>query len=98
MQGEIERLQRLIDDLFTLSHAEADRLTLDLCSVDIAPIVERIVDAVAPLAWEANRVQVVAELPQALPRARVEPSRRSKSWQTCCSTAFATRCRAASSP
>jgi signal transduction histidine kinase len=75
MQGEIERLQRLIDDLFTLSQAEADQLTLDLCTVDIAPIVERIVDAVAPLAWEASRVQVVAEFPQALPRVRIDPSR-----------------------
>ena len=76
MQGEIERLQRLIDDLFTLSQAEALRqLTLDLCTADIAPIVEHIVDAVAPLAWEASRVQVVAEFPQALPRARIDPSR-----------------------
>jgi signal transduction histidine kinase len=75
MQGEIERLQHLIDDLFALSQAEAGQLTLDLGCVDILPLVQRIVDAVAPLAWEGSRVQVVAELPETLPPARIDPSR-----------------------
>jgi signal transduction histidine kinase len=75
MQGEIERLQRLIDDLFALSQAETGQLALDLGRVDILPLVQRIVDAVAPLAWEASRVQVVAELSEIIPPARVDPSR-----------------------
>ena len=75
MEGEIERLRRLIDDLFALSQAEAGQLALDLDSVDVSPLVRRIVDAIAPLAWEANRVQVVAKSPHALPPARIDPSR-----------------------
>jgi len=75
MQGEIERLHRLIDDLFALSQVEAGQLALDLDSVDVSPLIRRIVDAMAPLAWEASRVQVVAEIPDALPSARIDPSR-----------------------
>jgi signal transduction histidine kinase len=75
MQGEIERLQRLIDDLFALSQAEAGQLTLDLRCVEVWPVVRRIVDALAPLAWEGSRVQVVAELPEMPLPARVDPSR-----------------------
>lgn len=72
--AEIGRLQRLIDDLFTLSQVEAEQLTFQLQAADIVPIVERVVAAAAPLAWNAGRVQVVAELPH-LPAVRVDPAR-----------------------
>jgi len=75
MEGEVLRLQRLIDDLFTLSQAEVEQLSMDCHPAPIVPIVRHIVDAMAPLAWDAGRVEVVAELPDELPLARVDESR-----------------------
>jgi signal transduction histidine kinase len=75
VQGEVLRLQRLIDDLFTLSQAEVAQLTLECRPVDVLPVVRRMVEAVAPLAWSSGRVEVVAELPETLPPALVDASR-----------------------
>ncbi len=67
MENETLRLQRLIDDLFTLSQAEVEKLTLDCQSTAVPPVVRQIVEAMAPLAWNAGRVEVVTELPDDLP-------------------------------
>jgi signal transduction histidine kinase len=75
MEGEVLRLQRLIDDLFTLSRLEVEQLTMACQPTDVAPVVQRIVDAMAPLAWKSGRVEVVAELPDELPQACVDESR-----------------------
>jgi signal transduction histidine kinase len=75
MAGEVLRLQRLIDDLFTLSQAEVKNLALDCQPVDVLPIVRRMVEAMSPLAWEFGRVEVVAELPDGLPLVRVDEAR-----------------------
>lgn len=75
MEGEVLRLQRLIDDLFTLSRLEVEQLTMTCRPTDVAPIVRRIVDAMAPLAWNGGRVEVVTELPDELPPACVDEAR-----------------------
>lgn len=75
MAGEVLRLQRLIDDLFTLSQAEVAQLSLESRPVDVIPVVRRMVDAAAPLAWQTGRVDVVADLPPALPPALVDEAR-----------------------
>ncbi len=75
MEGEVLRLQRLIADLFTLSRLEVEQLTTECQPTDVAPLVQRIVDAIAPLAWEGGRVAVVADLSGELPRAYVDESR-----------------------
>lgn len=75
MESEITRLQRLIDDLFTLARTEAGGLTLDCRPTDIGPLVQEITAAVAPLAWQSGRVEVVAELPPDLPPACVDGER-----------------------
>jgi signal transduction histidine kinase len=75
IEGEVKRLQRLIDDLFALSRAEVGQLALDCRPVDVESVVKHIVDAVAPLAWRSDRVQVVADLPEVLPRAHADLSR-----------------------
>ncbi|MBN1814170.1 MAG: HAMP domain-containing protein [Anaerolineae bacterium] len=75
MEGEVLRLQRLIDDLFTLSRLEVEQLTMACQPTDVAPVVQRIVDAVAPLAWSSGRVEVVAELSDERPMACVDESR-----------------------
>jgi len=75
MRGEVLRLQRLIDDLFSLAQVDAGRPALELRPSAVAPLVRRMVDAVAPLAWQSGQVQVSAQLPEGLPAAEVDPAR-----------------------
>jgi signal transduction histidine kinase len=75
IERELSRLERLIDDLFTLSSAEVGRLALRLEPVDLAGLVRRVVETHAPLAWNQRRVQVLAELPPEVPTARADAQR-----------------------
>jgi signal transduction histidine kinase len=75
MERETIRLQALIDDLFTLSRAEAGRLTLRCVPMDAAAVIRRVVDTAAPLAWQSGRVQLVADLPSQLPPALADAGR-----------------------
>ena len=75
MQGEIARLQTLIDDLFTLSRAETGALALDCRATDVGPVVKRMVEAIKPLAWQSGRVEVVTDIPQDLPPAHADAER-----------------------
>lgn len=75
IEGEIERLQDLIDDLFALSQAEVDHLAIDCHPAEIGPLVQRVVEAMAPLAWRSGRVQVAAEVAAGLPPAVVDEAR-----------------------
>jgi signal transduction histidine kinase len=75
MRGEVIRLQGLIDDLFTLSRADAGGLTLTVQPTDIGAVVRRMVDALAPLAWRSGRIEVVAEVTAGLPAAQADEGR-----------------------
>jgi signal transduction histidine kinase len=75
VEAEIRRLQRLIEDLFTLARAEVGRLELRLEPTDIRQVVQHTVDTAAPLAWNQWRVQVVAEAGPDLAPARVDAER-----------------------
>lgn len=75
MESELLRLQRLIDDLFALSQAEAGGLALDIRPVDIGEVVRRRVAAFAPLAWQRERVDIVAEVAPELPPALADADR-----------------------
>ncbi len=61
IQREIEHLQRLLDDLFTLSRAEVGSLSLDVRPIDLAAASQRVVVAMAPLAWQAGRVEILCQ-------------------------------------
>ena len=63
VEAEVRRLQRLIDDLFTLSRADVGRLELRLAPTDVGSVLDRTVDALGPLAWQQRRVQIVASAP-----------------------------------
>ncbi len=63
IDGEMARLEGLIDDLFLLARAEAGRLELACGPTDVAATAQRVIDALAPLAWQSGRVEVVADLP-----------------------------------
>jgi signal transduction histidine kinase len=62
MDREADRLQTLIDDLFTLARAEVGQLALVCQPIDLGALVARVMETVAPLAWQTSRVQVAAEV------------------------------------
>jgi signal transduction histidine kinase len=72
---EIARLQTLIDDLFTLSRAEVGQLALVCQPIDLGPLIGRVIETTAPLAWRSGRVQVSAEVPADLPRVTIDAAR-----------------------
>ncbi|HEY0736349.1 MAG TPA: ATP-binding protein [Herpetosiphonaceae bacterium] len=62
VERETQRLQRLIDDLFTLARAEVGRLTLTAQPLDLGTVTERIVTTLAPLAWRSRRIELAAQI------------------------------------
>lgn len=75
MLHETSRLQGLIDDLFTLARAEVGRLDLAPEAVDLGVIARRAVETVAPLAWRAGRIEVVARVTPETPPAWADAAR-----------------------
>jgi len=75
MSHEVERLQGLIDDLFTLARAEVDGLAVDLRPTDVGALALRRAEAMAPLAWQKGRVEVLAEVQPDLPLALADAGR-----------------------
>ena len=75
MAGEIGRLERLIEDLFTLSRAAVGRLELRPEPTDTGAVVRRLVETTAPLAWRQRRVEVLAEVAPDLPPSRADAQR-----------------------
>ncbi len=61
MSKELDRLQSLLDDLFTLSRLEVDKLTLRLAPTNVMSVAQRAVDAIAAPAWQQGKVQVTLE-------------------------------------
>ena len=75
MEREVLRLQGLIDDLFTLARAEIDRLDLRCVPTDVGLVVQHAVETIAPLAWQAGNIQVVAQVAADVPAALVDAGR-----------------------
>jgi signal transduction histidine kinase len=75
MEHEVIHLQALVEDLFTLARADVGRLTLQCQPTDVGALVRGIVEAAAPLAWRASKIEVVADTPGELPAALVDPGR-----------------------
>jgi signal transduction histidine kinase len=75
MERELLHLQKLIDDLFTLSRAEVGGLTLDLRPMDVVPVIQRRVEALAPLARQREHVEVITDIPASLPSALADAER-----------------------
>jgi signal transduction histidine kinase len=63
MERETIHLQALINDLFALARAEVGQLDLRREPTDVAALARRVVQAMAPLAWQSGRVEVVVEAP-----------------------------------
>jgi signal transduction histidine kinase len=61
MQVEVERMQRLVDHLFTLAQVDSGRLNLQMRAEAVAPIVDVVARSMRPLADEAG-VEIHAEV------------------------------------
>ena len=75
MERETLRLQALIDDLFTMARAEVGRLETRREPVDLGLVARRVVVTMAPLAWQSNRVEVVADVSGEASAAMADASR-----------------------
>src|SRR5260370_537422 len=75
MEHEVEHLQFLVEDLFTLARTDVGRLALQCEPADIGKIVRRVVESMAPLAWRTSKIEMVAEVPPELPLAAVDVNR-----------------------
>lgn len=69
LEREVIRLQWLIEDLFALSRAETRALELHCAPVASGAVARRVVETVAPLAWQTARVEVTAHVATDLPLA-----------------------------
>jgi signal transduction histidine kinase len=72
---QTEQLSRLIDDLFTLSTAEAGALPLALEPVRLGEVVEEVAASVRPAAHRERRVTLVTEVAPDLPPALADRRR-----------------------
>ena len=59
--AETHRLSDLIEDLLMLARADAHELTVTIRSVEVAPIVDQVVQSMAPLARQQRRVTLKEE-------------------------------------
>lgn len=75
MAREAGSMQRLIDDLFTLSRAEIGKLDLQRQMIDAGNVIRQTVSAVAAFYWQTQRVAVSADLPPQLPIVSADPDR-----------------------
>lgn len=75
MEDETIRLQELVEDLFSLARVEASHPTLQYKPTDVGEVVRHIVEASAPLIWQASKIEVVADPTSSLPLVLVDPNR-----------------------
>jgi len=64
MHHEVLSLQRLVDDMFTLSRLDAHQLDMDCCWVDVSGVLQAVTKIYRPLAWENKRIDFSMQLPE----------------------------------
>ncbi|MEO8608411.1 MAG: HAMP domain-containing sensor histidine kinase [Chloroflexota bacterium] len=75
MSHETDRLQRLLDDLFLLARVEVGKLEFETAPIDAETLIQKVVQTVAPLAWERGQVRVIAEISATLPKVWADAGR-----------------------
>ncbi|MBN1439091.1 MAG: HAMP domain-containing protein [Anaerolineales bacterium] len=75
MEQETQRLQSLVDDLFTLSRVDSGGWTIRCEAVDAAALVRRVAERMSPPAWQTRRVQIGVESEENLPPAWADAGR-----------------------
>ncbi|HEX8918353.1 MAG TPA: ATP-binding protein [Chloroflexota bacterium] len=75
LRQETERLGSLIDDLFTLSRAEAGAVQLHLVPTDVAALADEVAAVMRPLAQREGQVSLSTEAAPGLPPALADADR-----------------------
>ena len=75
IEGEVQRLTALIEDLFTLARAEARQLPMSIERVDAGARVRQLVETLRPLARRERQIELVSSLPADLPAVLADPRR-----------------------
>ncbi len=75
MEHQTLRLQALIDDLFLLSRTEVRQLELYCVPTDVKQLAERVVNTIAPLAWNGSKIELLLEAASQVPLALVDGAR-----------------------
>jgi signal transduction histidine kinase len=74
VQTEVKHLERLVEDLRTISQAEAGELSLNREAVNPASMLERMVQSYRPLA-ERQSIELRMDAPTDLPEIHIDPDR-----------------------
>jgi two-component system sensor histidine kinase SaeS len=75
LHQETLQLQSLVEDLFTLSQLDSQRLTLECSWQEPQAILMECAIALQPLAWKNKRIDLSTALPDFLPLVWVDPNR-----------------------
>lgn len=67
MSHEVIRLQRMIDDVFTLARADVETLRFNIRAIDLTPILEQTAQIAKTQAWQARKVDVILDYQLQLP-------------------------------
>jgi signal transduction histidine kinase len=75
LQDETGRLKRLLDDLFLLARTELDRLEMICQPVNLSPLLEQVIQAFTPYAWQTGGIKLIQEIAPDLPQVNVDTQR-----------------------
>lgn len=75
LRREVERLEALLEDLFTLARADVGKLDVAREPIDVARLLSGVAETFRPLLWQQARLELVTDLPSGLPRARGDARR-----------------------
>jgi signal transduction histidine kinase len=67
VRREADRLNAILNDLFDLSQAEVERLSLNLAPLAVEQVAQRALVSVEKLAWETRRIQATLAVEPGLP-------------------------------
>ncbi|WEV53656.1 MtrAB system histidine kinase MtrB [Bifidobacterium sp. ESL0704] len=74
LSGQIDRFQKMLDDLLLISRYDAGNLTMDFEETDICESIRMVVGQVKPIA-DANKTQIKLELPHTQCLVKIDPRR-----------------------
>lgn len=75
LQTDVLHLQRLVDDLFALAQSETEQLSVRMEPMTVVPILERIVQSFAPIAWRQRKVEVIGDFAPQPPQLQIDQTR-----------------------
>jgi signal transduction histidine kinase len=75
IKREVLRLQRLIDDVFTLARADVQQLAFDIKPLEAGQILEHTTQTIQKQAWQTKRIDIVLDYQPQLPLIQADKTR-----------------------